>query len=258
MADFVCRHCRCCFGCRHKNFEDVLMKNVCSKGVIDVTTMLVAAVLAAAVTLGVAYNIYTNVSEAKIVEQCRTSFLKAHLVKEKTIDLVKAPIDCPLQEFSAKNSGDIVDGLRDCWYKTLGLKNKIGEIKYGPDKSFCLVCAEFSADKDISTREVKDFIKSENSRKDGMPYELFFENPAWSGLNRFFLVFDKKVSKNSKLNADTVGTLPINYPYENFKKNSDYWIISQSYGNTPSLFVINKNNRFNAPCYNTHYQKEDD
>jgi len=191
-------------------------------GMIDVTVMLIAAVLAAAVTLGITYQLYTNVSEEKIVEQCRTSYLAAHLVKSTTADFARGRIDCPLQELQVKNSEDIVGGLRDCWYKTLGMKNKIGKF---------VLPVPLIGD---TARDV-------------------LENTNWNSLDRFFLMFNKKISPNTVLKGFEDSNVQ---PLLSLKSNTTYWIMSQSFSDSPSMFVTESKKVSNAPCSVTHYQNE--
>ena len=235
-------------------------------GMIDVTVMLIAAVLAAAVTLGITYQLYTNVSEEKIVEQCRTSYLAAHLVKSTTADFARGRIDCPLQELQVKNSEDIVGGLRDCWYKTLGMKNKIGKFVLpvpligdtardvlSADQSFCLVCASFTPSEDMSVQDVKTVLNNGVSKRDGMSYNLFLENTNWNSLDRFFLMFNKKISPNTVLKGFEDSNVQ---PLLSLKSNTTYWIMSQSFSDSPSMFVTESKKVSNAPCSVTHYQNE--
>lgn len=211
---------------------------------IDITVLIIAGVLASAVILGVSYTLYTNVSEEGIVEQCRTSYLAAHLVKSTTADFARGRIDCPVQDVKIKDAEDVVKGLRDCWYKTLGMKNKIGNIKYDIDTRFCLVCAEFTPSEDISVQDVKTVINSGTSKRDGMTYNSFLEDPNSNSLDRFFLKYKKVEEVVAK-------------PFTFLKGNTTYWIVSKSYGDVPSMFVSDIPDARKARCSVLHYQKED-
>lgn len=233
------------------------------------TSKLVEYIIAltlAVVIIGISLKLLIPFSDNKIIEQCRASYLVSQVAKDASKDFFTGKIDCPVQQIKDVTSETIVKGLRDCWYKTLGMSNSIGRDMYPipagdilkADKSFCNVCAEFTPTKDISTQDVKDVINSETSKKDGnVLYSKFLENPNWQDPDRFFLTFLKSAVKNSIVDENILKDTTAVSKYNIFTKGKEYVILSQSYGENPSMFITPKEQQTNAPCLILQYQKEE-
>ncbi len=237
------------------------------KAIIESETVkIILAVTAAAVLLIIAYNLISGVSQESAVEQCRSSFLKAHVAKTASGDFLRTPISCTAENKKVSTDVQIADELRDCWYKTLGSANTIGKTKlFGlidplkKDYSFCLTCARITPENSISLSDVKGVL-NQVSKRDSVSYVKFLENSHWdTSLDRFFLTFSSKVPDATKMTSAIVSGENPQVKYysddnSDLRKDVPYRVISQSYDGSPHVFIVEEKESNLLPCEVSHYQ----
>lgn len=162
-------------------------------------TQLVIILLAIGAGVGLLFFSKKGVEKAGCraeVETCRTSFqvfkrIKEEIAIEPRVDCIAvSPPNCEEKELKTEDKTQtmhiIAENLRWCWYKTLGLKNTMGDafgyhlyllgiITADDDVDFCLVCSEFTPNVDISVEEWNAFLDNRKIPNTQQTYEDYLD-----------------------------------------------------------------------------------
>lgn len=148
-----------------------------------ITEATLALLIIAIITMGFltvfVYNYGERQTCTQKIELCRTSMMLFNTFRKIPGQalMLEPKIDCPIcvpgssekikNEDQQKNLYEVAEHLRWCWHKTLGTANKIAGntfLLFYFGKKNCVVCSEFTTDKDVKPQELINYLQKTKIR----------------------------------------------------------------------------------------------
>ena len=170
---------------------------------MELSTLIILMLLIAGalVVAGIVYKVYFTAEETAHIESCRNSILFVSKgTKASREALPTFRINCPAPHLDYENQDieldimKIATDLSNCWYKTAGESNRLGENYVlfvdwlEEDSDICVACSTFTVDKPIFTKQIIDYLNEKDMEVTGWDNDHLFIDPkddvymCWAGI----------------------------------------------------------------------------